>query len=94
MHLVPEETQLIGAWRSTDGKRQVDATAQRIEWLLAHSLRYVATAESGWGRLYQNPVDGHYWELSFPQSHLQGGGPPTLTRLEPEDVIRHYRWVG
>ncbi|QDA62392.1 Imm27 family immunity protein [Hymenobacter jejuensis] len=93
MQLTPEETQLIGAWLYTNAKLQADANAQRIEWLLDHQLRYVARDESGWLRLYQDPADGRYWELSFPQGHLQGGGPPALTRLEREEAIRRYGLV-
>ncbi|QOY91146.1 Imm27 family immunity protein [Paludibaculum fermentans] len=30
------------------------------------------------------------WELTYPESHLHGGGPPKLTRLSLEEVRQPY----
>ncbi|WP_410503457.1 Imm27 family immunity protein [Hymenobacter sp. AT01-02] len=57
-------------------------------------MQFVAVEQNGWGQLYQNPADSCYWGLSFPQGHLQGGGPPTLTRLKQEEVSQQYRVSG
>lgn len=76
------ETEIIGGWTYADGAVRGDAGTQRIHWLLKGQLTYLAVDGSGWQKLYVNPADGKYWELSFPQSELQGGGPPTLTRLD------------
>ena len=65
-----------------DGKSVIpDQIAERINWLTKHYLVKVTTDESGWNTLYKDPEDGRYWELTFPDSELQGGGPPSLTTV-------------
>ncbi|MGY2134897.1 Imm27 family immunity protein [Hymenobacter sp. HD11105] len=91
--LTPDESPLRGTWCFTKGQMLPDATAQRIQALLEQQLRFVAAAESGWARLYQNPVDGCYWELSFPHSELPEGGSPTLTHLSQADATLRYSLV-
>lgn len=43
-------------------------------------------ASADWAVLYQDPLDKRYWELNYPQSHLQGGGSPSLTMLTYEEA--------
>ncbi len=93
LSLAPDESPLLSTWLYRKEKVLPDANGQRIQELLAQQLQYVAATESGWARLYQNPDDGCYWELSFPQSHLPGGGPPALTYLLPEEVGVRYGLV-
>ena len=88
--LTTTETEIIGQWSYTDGVVGEDANAQRIHWLLARHLTYLETEESGWQKLYVNPGDGQYWELSFPQSDLHGGGPPALTRIAKDAAQQRY----
>lgn len=90
MDLDPRESPLEGGWRIDCGSMRADEQTQRITWLLANLLQYVAQDASGWQRLYQNPRDYHYWELSYPQSQLAGGGPPTLTWLTKEGAATTY----
>lgn len=89
--LTATETEIIGHWSSADGAVREDANAQRIQWLLARQLTYLGADESGWQKLYVNPDDGQYWELSFPQSDLHGGGPPALTRIAKDAAQQWYR---
>lgn len=56
--------------------------ADKIDALLSSELVKVATADGGWRTLYKHQVTGDYWELSFPQGEMPGGGPRQLTKLE------------
>jgi hypothetical protein len=55
---------------------------QRIEALVARYLQPVATDRSGRNQLYRDPGDGRYWEFTYTQSGIHGGGPPKLTCLK------------
>ena len=65
--LAATETELIGQWSYAKGAIREDANTKRIHWLLDRHLAYIGADESGWQKLYVNPADGQYWELSFPQ---------------------------
>lgn len=51
----------------------------------------IGTADDGWSILYQDKEDGRYWELTYPESGMHGGGPPTLTWLKFEEVEKKYK---
>lgn len=84
------ETDLVGQWLTTKRKVVGDPTCVRIEWLIAWHLLPLATDESGWDELYRDPETGRLWELTWPQSSMQGGGPPRLTRIETEAARTKY----
>lgn len=86
--LAPEENELIGQWLFSNGAVAADDVCKRIEQLVASALSFVGTDESGWERLYQDPRDYRFWLLSFPQGHLQGGGPPNLRALNSFEVAK------
>jgi len=44
-------------------------------------LELISADESGWLKLYQDPEDKRYWQLSFEHGEMQGGGPPSLILL-------------
>ena len=89
--LEKHETELIGNWVN-DGKRLVeDEVCIRINWLLLNSLKEITKDESGWDTLYMDPNDKRYWELTYQQSQMHGGGPPSLTNLSIDDVYKKYR---
>jgi hypothetical protein len=90
MKLQPNETELTGRWASENGGVNEDATCQRITWLLANVLKKAATDASGWEELYVDPTNGRYWELSYPQSELQGGGPPRLAVISEDAAKKKY----
>jgi hypothetical protein len=77
--LILEGGQLVG-----------DQTTRIIEHLVAFHLIRIAVRESGWAQLYYDPADGRYWERSFPDSHLHGGGAPTLKSITAEVAIELY----
>jgi hypothetical protein len=90
-NLQPNETELIGEWTFIDGKILGNEACNRIEYLINHILQKVGTDESGWDVLYRDPNDRRYWELTYPQSHMHGGGPPVLKRLSEEEAKAKYR---
>jgi hypothetical protein len=81
---------LIGDWNVQRGLVEADETCKRINWLTTEKLIELATDASGWDVLYKDPKDGRYWELTYPQSHMHGGGPPRLTWLSNEQAIAKY----
>jgi hypothetical protein len=89
-----EEGELVGQWLFENGRVVGDETENRIWDLVRSRFTRVAERMSGWIILYQDPCDGSYWELSLPQSELQGGGPARLLRLTEEQVRTLYPTVG
>ena len=90
--LQPDEQLLTGSWIAENGRVRGDGACERIDWLLDHHLLRVADSpqSGGWETLYQDPDDGRYWERSYPQSHLHGGGPPELRVLPAEHAKQKY----
>jgi hypothetical protein len=82
---------ISGAMLSEDGRWMVDGgNCQFIQWLTANRLVRLDQREGVWTQLYQDPMDGSYWELAYPHSEMWGGGPPVLTRLSVEQVQTLY----
>jgi hypothetical protein len=79
LKLTPAETDLIGEWRLDGNVLKPDATSIRIEQLIRGHLQRLCSDSSGWDTLYRDPDDGRYWELTYPSSDSEGGGPPRLT---------------
>jgi hypothetical protein len=88
--LRPEESQLVGAWTSSGEVVAPDATALRIEKLVSSYLHYVTSDATGWDKLYLDLADSRLWELTYPQSHLHGGGPPMLSLIPAGEASRKY----
>jgi len=88
--LQPNEQILTGAWLVEDRRARGDAACERIEWLIAHHLQRIADSpQSGaWQTLYRAPDDGRYWERTYPQSEMHGGGPPQLKCLTTQEASR------
>ena len=59
-----------------NGRVRGDATCQRIESLTTNDLQEVAISKQwgGWETLFRDPDDGRYWERTYPQGEMQGGG--------------------
>ena len=91
MKLRPNESDLIGQWRFEGDKIIVDATCKRIEHLITEELQEIARDPSGWDVLYIDPNDSRFWELTYPQSEMHGGGPPRLRYLPPDEAKKNTR---
>lgn len=81
---------IIGKWIEENGKVIESKECIVIKNLIETELEQIANREGGWVRLYKNKNKGEYWELDYPQSELQGGGPPTLEPLEESEVQKRY----
>ena len=90
MELTEKDKMLIGKWIYKNGSFHKDEICERIEWLLKNKLKRITTDESGWDVLYIDPADNRHWELIFPKSEMQGGGPPTLMYISNEKVKQKY----
>jgi len=75
------EEEIIGKWIFKNGEVIADSNCRLIESLIENDLKEIKTSEDGWTKLYEEK-NGSIWELTFPESHLHGGGPPKLTRLK------------
>jgi hypothetical protein len=84
----PDETDLLGSWITRDGRVVADGVSKRIQFLTESYLQKISGG--GWETLYQDPADGRYWELTYPQSHLHGGGPPRLINLSEQQARAKY----
>jgi Immunity protein 27 len=84
------ETVLIGSWELVSGVMKQDSVSDRIQWLTDSCLIQESVDGENWSALYIDPEDGRHWELSYPQSHLQGGGPPTLKVIAADSVKQGY----
>jgi hypothetical protein len=90
--LQPNEDMLAGRWLVEGGRARGDAVCERIERLIEHHLQKIADSpQSGaWETLYRDPDDGGYWERTYPQGEMHGGGPPQLKRLTIQEASEKY----
>lgn len=90
--LQPAEKDLVGNWVPGDKGLQADETARRIEWLMSSVLQRIAdSAQWGaWETLFRDPDDGRFWERTYPNGEMHGGGPPQLTNISPEQARAKY----
>ena len=91
MEINSTESEIVGRWiERPDGQLVSDQSCDRIDWLIKYSLKEVSVNGDNWEALYQNPMDGAYWEISYPSSHMHGGGPPKLSKLSGSLVREKY----
>jgi hypothetical protein len=91
MFIENHETEIIGKWISVNGSVIADACCQRIIELTDKHLIEMGRDESGWDALFRDPSDGRLWELIYPHSEMQGGGPPQLRLLSEHAAAAKYR---
>lgn len=86
------EIEIVGRWIAGDGEVRADEACQRIEHLTAKYLVRIANSSTwgDWETLYQDPVDGRYWEKIYPQGEMQGGGAPSLKTLSEAEARLKY----
>jgi hypothetical protein len=93
MGISHSETLLVGKWLAIAGRVVADETCERIEGLVHSHLQELGRDETGWDALYSDPDDGRLWELTYPESHRHGGGPPQLRCLSPEEARKKYAGI-
>lgn len=93
MKLKPDEIELAGKWITVNGQVRADETCERIQWLTTCHLRKVAASKrwGDWETLFEDPDDGRFWERTYPQGEMQGGGPPRLSTLSREQAQAKYQ---
>jgi len=92
--LRPHEQDLVGQWLDVGSRIEADAVADRIRWLTTERLVRLGDTSGGWEQLFRDPRDGRLWELTYPHSHMHGGGPPRLTLVEHHAARAKYGDVG
>jgi hypothetical protein len=90
MSIEPQEIEIVGTWFMQNGRMMADDACQRIDSLIKSELVSIASANGGWDQLYRDPNDGRYWERTFSQSEMQGGGPPTLRFIDFSTAAQKY----
>jgi hypothetical protein len=95
MRLMAHETLLTGKWVLNNGVVRGDHVCERIHYLIANSLIEVAISpEWGiWETLFRDSNDGRYWERTYPQGEMHGGGPPELRCISSDEAKRKYHHV-
>jgi hypothetical protein len=91
MHLKPEETELQGYWLDLGSSVVPDANWERIDRLTNDYLEPVAVSADGTCRLYRDPTDGRFWELSRIAPQMKDGGPPLLSTIGLPEAAHKYR---
>lgn len=84
--LGPDESELF----ANSGDSDDEATTARIESLISSYLERIAEANGGWTVLFRDPSDHRFWELTYPESELHGGGRPKLSVLSPAQAHQRY----
>jgi hypothetical protein len=90
MKIKSNEYELKGEWIKKSNSIVQNLVCERIEYLISNHLVELATDSSGWFVLYQDPSDKRYWELSYPHSDKQGGGPPVLKNISFEESRKFF----
>lgn len=88
-----DETAIVGRWvASASGHIEADGVCERIDWLTKNALELIAFSKDfgAWETLFRDPVDGRLWERTYPEGHLQGGGPPMLKAIAAEEAQKKY----
>ncbi|WP_425265694.1 Imm27 family immunity protein [Terrihabitans rhizophilus] len=84
------ERALVETWVLRNGRVCAEGDSAEISALLKGSLVHVAYADGGWRSLYQHRGTNRFWELTYPNSHMHGGGPRRLRELE---LAHAEEWV-
>ena len=84
------ETVLTGKWLTSQGAAVADEICRRIHALTQNHLVELGLDANGWDTLYRDPTDGRFWELTYPQSGMQGGAPPQLRCLSSTEANAKY----
>jgi hypothetical protein len=89
MIAVVKKAVIAGRW-VYDGKQVVGNKAcEQIDSLLP-TLTLLGSRDGGWTRLYRSADRMVFWELTYPESHLHGGGAPRLESYSQDEVRANY----
>jgi hypothetical protein len=88
--LQPNEIKITGKWEIVDGSIASNEDCVRIEEIVRTRFTLISRDSSGWEALYRDVEDGRLWELTYPESSYQGGGPPELRCLSVAEAKSKY----
>src|ERR1700738_49650 len=89
--LTSKEVDLRGDWIVQKDRSVVaDAIEKRIEWLTTQKPARIANGSSAGETLYRAPRDVRWWERTYPQGEMQGGGPRRLHLLSHDEAAAKY----
>ncbi|WP_061235291.1 Imm27 family immunity protein [Leptospira weilii] len=89
--LLPSEKEIIGSQITDDSGTQHDSNISRVIYLIENYLIKIKTDSSGWNTLYQDPEDGRYWEATYLDSDMHGGGPISLVALSDNHAKKKFK---
>jgi Immunity protein 27 len=76
--------ELNDVWEFCDGRMRAVGDARSIDDLLKNKL--VEVRKEDWAILYRDKETGEFWDLTYPQSEMHGGGPRRLREVSnPND---------
>ena len=85
--MLENQTEIIGSWIYINMQVVMDDNCNLIHKLITEKLVYLADDESGWNKLYKDEIDNSLWELTYPKSDLEGGGPFKLSKVHRNKTI-------
>ncbi len=90
--LEPAETEIVGNWVLVDRHVERDEACERVHWLIEHSFDQLAYDPQWglWETLFRDRTDGRYWERTYLQGEMHGGGPPSLRCLTAAEASKKY----
>lgn len=81
---------ITGKWIK-EGKNIIkDSNCALIKKKLTNDLIKVAISIDGWDILFKGRNFDLYWELTYPQSELHGGGPARLESFNYNEIKNKY----
>ena len=90
MDLKAQDSFIAGYWIDLGSGMTRDANWERIDWLVANRLEWLARAAVGPDALYRDPRHGRLWEKVHPAPQLKDGGPPQLQVIAEEAARQKY----
>lgn len=75
------EKEIVGKWIFKNGEVIPDSNCLLIRSMVKNDLKEIKVSEDGWTKQFEDK-NGIIWELTYPESHLQGGGPPKLRQIK------------
>ena len=67
-----------------------DEIERQIWDMVRNRLNRLGERDGGWAMLYHDSSADIYWELSFPQSEMHGGGPARLAPIRSDEIPARY----
>lgn len=91
MKINPKEIELRGRYiLNAKNCFEGDDINNRIYDLITNYLIKIKSDESGWNQLFIDPEDNRYWELTYPNSEMHGGGPYLLYNISNDKAKEKY----